>query len=190
TGTENILMAAVRAKGTTIIQNAARDPEIGTLIDMLVAMGARIKGRDTDRLEVHGVPDLRAADATIIPDRIETGTYLLAVGAAGGAITVKNCIPDHLLSLLDKLRATGMEIEEGRGFIHAPRSSTIKSIDVKTLPYPGFPTDLQASASLVVAGIAAEGRTEILWVYHLDRGYEKLVEKMTALGAKIWREKE
>jgi len=250
TGTENIVMAAVLAKGTTVIKNAAREPEVGNLIEMLQAMGADIEGKDTDRLTVRGVAKLKAGDNTVIPDRIETGTYLIAVGATGGEVTVKNCRPDHLPSLLDKLRSTGMTIEEGTDFIKVARTGPLKSVDVQTRPYPGFPTDLQAqimalmamtdgglsvihetifenrfmhvaellrlganirvdgrsaivkgtggftgakvmatdlraSASLVIAGLAAKGITEISRIYHLERGYDNLAGKLRALGAKV-----
>lgn len=254
TGTENILMAAVCAKGTTIIKNAAREPEIENLIDMLSEMGARIEGKRTDRLTVHGVEKLGAAETTIIPDRIEAGTYLIAVGAVGGDVTLSHCNPAHLPSLLEKLRTVGLDIEEGESTIRAKRTGSITSVDIKTMPYPGFPTDLQAqimslmtlskglsvihesifenrfmhvaelrrmgadirvdggravvnglgrlmgapvmatdlraSASLVVAGLAAEGTTEISRVYHLDRGYDNLVDKLQRVGADIRREKE
>jgi UDP-N-acetylglucosamine 1-carboxyvinyltransferase len=255
TGTENILMAAVLAKGTTLIKNAAKEPEVGNLIDMLTAMGARIKGRDSDRLEVKGVKELKPARRiAIIPDRIETGTYLIAVGAAGGEAKITNCDPSLLPSLFEKLRSAGLIIEESRNSIHVARRDPLRSIDIKTMPYPGFPTDLQAqtmalmtcsnglsvinetifenrfmhvaelrrmgadirveghsaivngkgrllgapvmatdlraSASLVIAALAAEGTTEISRVYHLDRGYEDLEGKLSKLGAKIRRVKE
>jgi len=254
TGTENILMAAVLAEGTTVIKNAAREPEVGNLVDMLVSMGARIVGRDTDKLIVHGQEDLRPAQISIIPDRIEAGTYLIAVGATGGAVTLTNCQPCHLSALIEKLRAVGLFIEEGRDFMRVSRPNSICCVDIKTLPYPGFPTDLQAqmmslmaltnglsvivetifenrfmhvaelrrlgaeirtqgnsaiisgkgrllgapvmatdlraSASLVVAGLAAEGVTEISRIYHLERGYEDLVFKLSQLGACIKRVKE
>lgn len=254
TGTENILMAAVLAKGTTMIKNAAREPEIGNLIDMLTGMGARIEGKNSDRLLVHGVKELRPADISIIPDRIETGTYLIAVGAAGGEVTLTNCNPAHLPSLLEKLRSAGLDVEEGATSIRVGRFGPLKNVDLKTMPYPGFPTDLQAqmmalmtlteglsvihenifenrfmhvaelqrmgadikvsggraivrgrgklngapvmatdlraSASLVVAGLAARGVTGISRVYHLDRGYEHLVKKLSVVGAKIARVKE
>jgi UDP-N-acetylglucosamine 1-carboxyvinyltransferase len=254
TGTENILMAAVCATGTTVIKNAAREPEIENLIDMLSGMGAHIEGRRTDRLTIHGVENLAAAETTIIPDRIETGTYLIAVGAVGGDVTLTHCNPAHLPSLLEKLRTVGLDIEEGESTIRVKRTGSIKSVDIKTMPYPGFPTDLQAqimslmtlskglsvihesifenrfmhvaelrrmgadirvdggravvnglgrlmgapvmatdlraSASLVVAGLAAEGTTEISRVYHLDRGYDNLVDKLKGVGADIWRKKE
>ena len=254
TGTENILMAAVLAKGVTVIKNAAREPEVGNLVEMLISMGADIEGKDTDRLTIHGAKSLIPAEVTTIPDRIETGTYLIAVGAAGGEVTIKNCNPAHLPALLEKLRATGLIIKESENSIFVSRPSIVQSIDIKTLPYPGFPTDLQAqlmalmslsnglsvitetifenrfmhvaelkrmgaeiqingnsaivkgitqlrgaqvmatdlraSASLVVAGLAAKGVTEISRIYHLERGYENMVEKLQALGARVSKEKE
>jgi len=254
TGTENILMASVLAKGITVIKNAAREPEIGNLIDMLVSMGADIEGRDNDRLTIHGVKSLKPAEITTIPDRIEAGTYLVAVGAAGGEATLTNCDPTHLPALTEKLRMAGLTIKESENSIFVSRLSKIKSIDIKTLPYPGFPTDLQAqlmvlmsksnglsvitetifenrfmhvaelkrmgaeikingnsaivkgvkqlkgarvmatdlraSASLVVAGLAAEGVTEISRIYHLERGYADMVGKLRALGANVSKEKE
>jgi UDP-N-acetylglucosamine 1-carboxyvinyltransferase len=254
TGTENILMASVMAKGTTVIKNAAREPEVGNLVDMLVAMGAEIKGRDTDRLTIHGVNNLSPAEITTIPDRIETGTYLIAVGAVGGEATITNCNPANLPALIEKLRAAGLYIKESESSIFISRSSKVQSVDIKTQPYPGFPTDLQAqlmalmslanglsvitetifenrfmhvaelkrmgadikingnsaivkgieqlkgarvmatdlraSASLVVAGLAAQGITEISRIYHLERGYEDMVGKLQALGARVSKEKE
>jgi len=254
TGTENILMASVLAKGITVIKNAAREPEVGNLVDMLIAMGADIEGKDTDRLIIHGVKSLKPAEVTTIPDRIETGTYLVAVGAAGGEATLTNCNPNHLPALTEKLRAAGLIIKESESSIFVSRPSKVKSIDIKTLPYPGFPTDLQAqlmvlmtvsnglsvitetifenrfmhvaelkrmgaeikingnsaivkgikqlkgaqvmatdlraSASLVVAGLAAKGATEISRIYHLERGYEDMVGKLRALGARVHKEKE
>jgi len=254
TGTENILMAAVLAKGETVIKNAAREPEVTNLVDMLTSMGARIKGRDTDRLIVRGVKSLKPAEITTIPDRIETGTYLVAVGTAGGEANVTHCNPAHLPALLDKLRATGLIIRESGDSIHVSRPERVQSIDIKTQPYPGFPTDLQAqlmslmsmanglsvitetifenrfmhvaelkrmgaeikingnsaivkgiehlkgakvmatdlraSASLVVAGLAAQGITEISRIYHLERGYEDMTGKLKALGARVRKEKE
>jgi UDP-N-acetylglucosamine 1-carboxyvinyltransferase len=254
TGTENILMASVLAKGVTVIKNAAREPEVGNLIDMLVSMGADIEGRDTDRLTIHGVKSLKPAEVSTIPDRIETGTYLIAVGAAGGEATLTNCNPAHLPALTEKLRMAGLIIKESENSIFVSRPSKIKSVDIKTLPYPGFPTDLQAqlmvlmslanglsvitetifenrfmhvaelrrmgaeikingnsaivkgvkqlkgarvmatdlraSASLVVAGLAAKGVTEISRIYHLERGYADMVGKLRALGARVSKEKE
>ncbi|MEA3468218.1 MAG: UDP-N-acetylglucosamine 1-carboxyvinyltransferase [Thermodesulfobacteriota bacterium] len=259
TGTENLLMAASLAKGTTVIKNAAREPEIGNLIDMLTAMGAEIDGKDSDRLIIHGVEQLTAAESTIIPDRIEAGTYAIAVGAAGGDSTIKDCDPSHLPSLLEKLRLAGITVDAGADFLRviAPEKKRfIQPVDVTTMPYPGYPTDLQAqfmalmacsnglsvihetifenrfmhvaelqrmganikidgriamvkgldgnmltgaqvmatdlraSSSLVIAGLAAKGRTEISRIYHLERGYEDMVGKLTGLGAKVWKEDE
>ncbi|MFP3983342.1 MAG: UDP-N-acetylglucosamine 1-carboxyvinyltransferase [Desulfurivibrionaceae bacterium] len=144
TGTENILMAACLARGKTTIKNAAREPEIGNLIDMLSGMGAAIEGRDSDRLVVHGGTGLSPADIEIIPDRIETGTYLIAVGAAGGEARITDCRPSHLPSLLEKLAEAGLEMESSDTSIRVRRRSPLKSVDVKTMVYPGFPTDLQA----------------------------------------------
>lgn len=254
TGTENILMASVLAKGVTVIKNAAREPEVGNLVDMLTAMGADIEGRDSDRLTIHGVKSLKAAEVTTIPDRIETGTYLVAVGAAGGEATLTHCNPAHLPALTEKLRAAGLVIKESENSIFVSRLSKLQSIDIKTQPYPGFPTDLQAqlmalmslsnglsvitetifenrfmhvaelkrmgaeikingnsaivkgtkqlkgaqvmatdlraSASLVVAALAAKGVSEISRIYHLERGYEDMVGKLQALGARVCKEKE
>jgi UDP-N-acetylglucosamine 1-carboxyvinyltransferase len=254
TGTENILMSAVLAAGKTVIKNAAREPEVANLIEMLIAMGGQIEGVHTDRLVVHGVERLNSAEITTIPDRIETGTYLIAVGAAGGEATLTHCNPAHLPALLEKLRAVGLVIRESENSLYVARNGPLRSIDVKTLPYPGFATDLQAqimalmaladglsvitetifenrfmhvaelkrmgakirvngtsaivsasnglngaqvmatdlraSASLVVAGLAAGGITEISRVYHLERGYEEMVVKLSQLGATIKKVKE
>ncbi len=254
TGTENILMAATLARGITVIKNAAREPEIGNLVDMLCGMGAKIEGRGTDILKINGVSELYPTNISIIPDRIETGTYLIAVGAAGGEILIKNCNPAHLPSLLEKMRTAGLSIEEDENTIKVSRSGPLSSIDIKTMPYPGFPTDLQAqvmalmtltnglsvinetifenrfmhvaelrrmganikvdgrsaivkggggltgarvmatdlraSASLVVAGLAAKGTTEISRIYHLERGYDNLAGKLSALGAVIQQVRE
>jgi len=263
TGTENVLMASVMAHGETVIKNAAKEPEVGNLIDMLVAMGAEIEGKGTDRLIVRGVDRLHATESTIIPDRIETGTYMIAVAATGGAVTITDCDPAHLPALTEKLRLCGVTIET------APDSLTVscpevdgksvcrpRSVDITTLPYPGFPTDLQAqfmalmvqgdstsiihetifenrfmhvaelkrmgaditiegsravvrgigrdklcgapvmatdlraSASLVIAGLAASGTTRISRIYHLERGYENMVEKLQRLGARVQKIRE
>lgn len=260
TGTENVLMASVLAQGETVIKNAAKEPEVGNLIDMLVAMGAAIEGKGTDRLTVHGVDRLHATESTIIPDRIETGTYMIAVAATGGSVTITDCNPDHLPALTEKLLLCGVEITT------APEAVTVScpevngrslcrlhSVDITTLPYPGFPTDLQAqfmalmaqgdgtsiihetifenrfmhvaelkrmgaditiegsravvrgvgrnklcgapvmatdlraSASLVIAGLSSSGTTQISRIYHLERGYENMMEKLQGLGAKVWR---
>jgi UDP-N-acetylglucosamine 1-carboxyvinyltransferase len=247
-------MAAVLAKGETVIKNAAREPEVTNLVDMLISMGARIAGKDTDRLTINGVKGLKPAEITTIPDRIETGTYLIAVGTAGGEATLTHCDPSHLPSLIEKLRAAGLIIKDSGNSIYVSRPAKVQSIDIKTQPYPGFPTDLQAqlmalmslatglsviteaifenrfmhvaelkrmgaeikingnsaivkgidelkgaqvmatdlraSASLVVAGLAAHGVTEISRIYHLERGYEDMVGKLQALGARVSKEKE
>jgi len=261
TATENLLMAAVLAEGTTVLKNVAREPEIGNLVDMLTGMGAKIQGKDSDRLTVKGVTSLRPADCRIIPDRIEAGTYLIAIAASGGRGTVTHCNPAHLPALLEKLKATGLIIDETRDTISvswpggtANSSRKLQSVDITTMPYPGYATDLQAqfmalmaigsgvslinetifenrfmhvaelrrmgadirvdgssavvngkgmrglsgapvmatdlraSSSLVIAGLAASGRTEITRIYHLERGYENLVEKLTGLGARVWKE--
>ena len=254
TGTENILMAAVLAKGETVIKNAAREPEVSNLVDMLISMGARISGRGTERLTIQGVKKLRPAEIITIPDRIETGTYLIAVGTAGGEASVTHCQPSHLPSLIEKLRSAGLIIKESENSLFVSRPAKVQSIDIKTQPYPGFPTDLQAqlmvlmalakglsvitetifenrfmhvaelkrmgadikingnsaivkgikqlkgapvmatdlraSASLVVAALAAHGITEISRIYHLERGYEDMVGKLQALGAKVRKENE
>lgn len=260
TGTENLLMASVTAKGTTILKNAAREPEIGNLIDMLTNMGADIEGKGTDQITIHGVSALTAAKTAIIPDRIETGTYLIAVAAAGGQATINRCDPAHLPALLDKLMEAGVEIKTTDNSIEVSMDDRqrhrLKGVDIKTMVYPGYPTDLQAqfmalmtlcsgicviketifenrfmhvaelrrlgariqtegnsavvngfgpgglsgarvmatdlraSSSLVIAGLAASGRTEISRIYHLERGYENLVDKLTGLGARVWKENE
>jgi UDP-N-acetylglucosamine 1-carboxyvinyltransferase len=262
TGTENLLMASVLAEGTTVLKNAAREPEIANLVDMLNGMGAKIEGKNSDKLTIQGVTHLTPADCTIIPDRIETGTYLIAIAASGGAGTVTNCNPSHLPSLLEKLRGVGLIITETDTTIsigwpeQGEEQRMTGGVDIKTMPYPGYPTDLQAqfmtlmalssdtciinetifenrfmhvaelhrmgakirvdghfavvtglgmdglngaqvmatdlraSSSLVIAGLAASGRTEISRIYHLERGYENLVYKLTLLGAKVWKEQE
>lgn len=258
TGTENLLMASVLARGRTVIKNAAREPEVGNLIDMLTAMGADIQGKGSDRLTINGVDALQPATIDIIPDRIETGTYLIAVAATGGRVRVEQCNPLHLPALTEKLRAAGAEIveEEDAFIVSCPEQlgrsrCHLQGVDIKTMVYPGFPTDLQAqfmalliqargtsivhetifenrfmhvaemqrlgaditidgssavvrglplekicgapvmatdlraSASLVIAGLAAGGVTEISRIYHLERGYENMVPKLQALGADI-----
>lgn len=260
TATENLMMAAVLAKGTSVIKNAAREPEIGNLIEMLRNMGADIEGSGTGEITINGVTRLHAAQTKIIPDRIETGTYLMAVAAAGGQTTVTDCEPNHLPALLEKLTAAGVGITIGDRSLTVEmdpdRRSKLQGVDIKTMVYPGYPTDLQAqfmalmslcngncviketifenrfmhvaelrrmgariqtegksavvtgngpqglsgarvmatdlraSSSLVIAGLAASGRTEISRIYHLERGYENLVDKLTGLGARVWKENE
>ncbi len=251
TGTENLMMAACLADGTTVIENAAKEPEIVDLAAFLVKRGARIAGAGTDLITVEGVKELRGGDHEVIPDRIEAGTYLAAAAITGGDVCVKDCRPQHLEAVTAKLRETGAEIVETKESIRLKTSKRLKSVDVKTYPYPGFATDMQAqmmalmcvtqgtsvitetvfesrfihvpelqrmgaeikvdgshavvtgtaklsaapvmasdlraSAGLIVAGLAAEGETEIARVYHLDRGYERIEEKLNGLGAAIRR---
>lgn len=254
TGTENIMMAAVLAKGTTVLENAAKEPEVVNLAETLNGMGAKVSGAGTDVIVIEGVDSLHPADATVIPDRIETGTYMIAAAITGGDVTIKGCRPGHLDALITKLREAGVSIEPVQDGIRVTGGREIRSVDVKTLPYPGFPTDLQAqvmalvavgkgvsvitetifenrfmhvgelmrmgavvkiegsraivegveklrgapvmatdlraSASLVLAGLAAEGRTDLLRVYHIDRGYQSIEKKLSALGADIQRVKD
>ncbi|MBB5516581.1 UDP-N-acetylglucosamine 1-carboxyvinyltransferase [Rubricella aquisinus] len=253
--TENILMAATLAKGTTVIENAAREPEIVDLAQCLRAMGARIEGEGTSTITVEGVDRLHGATHRVLTDRIELGTYMLAPAIAGGEVTLLGGRRDLLGAFCEKLEQAGMRITESpRGLTVARIADTILPTDVTTEPYPGFPTDLQAqmmalltlaqgesvleetifenrfmhapelirmgaridvhggtakvtgvsklrgapvmatdlraSVSLVLAGLAAEGETVVSRVYHLDRGYERLEEKLSAVGAQIRREKE
>lgn len=256
TGTENLMMAASLAQGTTVIENAAKEPEIVDLADFLSKRGARISGAGTDVITIEGVRELRGSDHEVIPDRIEAGTHLVAGAITKGCVAVNRCRPDHLDPLLNKLQEAGAEVqvEKERIRIDASKVARLKGVDVRTLPYPGFPTDMQAqmvalmsvaegtsvvtetvfesrfmhveelcrmgadirvegnrlvitgreqltgapvmasdlraSAGLVLAGLAAEGTTEILRVYHLDRGYERIEEKLRGLGAVIERRKE
>ncbi|MCX7982896.1 MAG: UDP-N-acetylglucosamine 1-carboxyvinyltransferase [Syntrophales bacterium] len=254
TGTENIMMAAALADGTTIIKNAAREPEVVNLAEVLNRMGARVWGAGTDVIRIDGVSELRPVEASVIPDRIEAGTFMLAAGITGGDITVLDCDPSHQDALVSKLQEAGIGVKIYERAVRVIGSDSIKSVDVKTAPYPGFPTDLQAqimslmtlgsglsvitetvfenrfmhvsellrmgadivvrgasavvrgveklkgapvmatdlraSASLVLAGLAAEGKTVISRIYHLDRGYERLDEKFRSLGADIERVKD
>ena len=251
TGTENIMMAATLADGVTVLQNAAREPEIVNLADVLTGIGAKISGAGTDVITITGVPTLSGTEAAVIPDRIEAGTFMIAVGMTHGDINVLGCIPQHLDALTNKLRDTGMTITPIAGGLRVAAGRKINSVDVKTLPYPGFPTDLQAqimaymcigsglsvitetvfenrfmhvsellrmgadiviqggsavvrgvptlygaqtmatdlraSASLILAALVAQGTTEISRVYHIDRGYESIETKFSALGADIRR---
>lgn len=250
--TINIMLAAVKAKGRTIIENAAREPEIIDVATILTSMGAKIKGAGTDVIRIEGVEKLTGCMHTIIPDRIEAGTYTIMAAAQGERVLIDNVIPQHLEPLLAKLREMGVEIEEGEEQLLIHRRKALKSVDIKTLVHPGFPTDLQqpftalltqaqgtgivtdtiyqarfkhidelkrmnaqikvegssaivqgptplegakvkatdlrAGASLIVAGLMADGITEITGLEHIDRGYANLTEKLSNLGAKIWRE--
>ena len=151
TGTENLMMAAVSARGRTVIKNAAKEPEIVALGEMLNRMGARIRGLGTETVVVEGVRELTPVEWRIIPDRIEAGTFLMAAGAAGGELVVEDCIPDHLQAVISKLRCAGLEIGIQGDSITACRKGRLKSVDIKTLPYPGFPTDLQAQIMVLMA---------------------------------------
>ena len=252
-GTENLLMAAALADGETVLANAAREPEVADLAHCLVAMGAKIEGIGTDTLKITGVDKLHAADYSVVPDRIETGSYLCAAAITGGDVTLTGTRLDLIESVVDTLRGAGVVIEETDAGIHVTRPGPLTGADVMTEPYPGFPTDMQAqmmallsvadgasmitesifenrfmhvpeltrmgadvnvhgasaivrgvpglsaapvmatdlraSVSLVIAGLAAEGQTELNRVYHLDRGYERLEDKLSACGADIERVK-
>ncbi|OPY88608.1 MAG: UDP-N-acetylglucosamine 1-carboxyvinyltransferase [Smithella sp. PtaU1.Bin162] len=251
TGTENIMMAAVLAEGTTVLNNSACEPEIVNLADVLKSMGAKISGAGSDVITIEGVTSLVPAEASIIPDRIEAGTFMIAAGMTSGEINILGCNPSHLEALVNKLRDTGMKITPVPGGLKASGGTKIRSVDVKTLPYPGFATDLQAqimaymsvgdglsvvtetvfenrfmhvselmrmgadiviqggsaivrgvpalhgaqtmatdlraSASLLLAALVARGTTEISRVYHIDRGYQAIEKKFSALGADIKR---
>jgi len=252
TGTENLMMAAALAEGETIIENAAREPEVVDLANFLIAMGARIRGAGTDKIVVDGVERLSGTTYEVLPDRIESGTYLVAGAITGGHVRIKNTRPDHLDAVLVKLQEAGAEIGVGESWVelnmHGRRPS---AVDVRTAPYPAFPTDMQAqfaalntvadgvgtiietifenrfmhmlemrrlgaeirlegntaiirgvdrlkaapvmatdlraSASLVLAGLVAQGRTEVERIYHIDRGYAAIEEKLAQLGAQIKR---
>ncbi len=252
TGTENLLMAATLAEGQTIIENAAREPEVVDLADFLVAMGAKIRGAGTDTIVIEGVERLTGARYDVLPDRIETGTFLVAAAITAGHVRVKGTRPDHLDAVLAKLREAGASITVGDSWIDLDmRGRRPQSVDIKTAPHPAFPTDMQAqfaalntvaegvatvtetifenrfmhmlemrrlgadiriegntaiirgvpqltaapvmatdlraSASLVLAGLVAQGTTEVLRIYHIDRGYERIEEKLDQLGAQIKR---
>jgi len=252
TGTENLMMAAVLAEGTTVLENCAREPEIPDLARLLTKMGARIQGAGTERIEIEGVRELGGARHRIIPDRVEAGTFLVAGAITGGEVTIREVVPDHLTAVLAKLEATGARVDVGPDWIRVQALDRPRPTDVVTNPFPGFATDMQAqmmallgladgssvvtetifenrfmhaaelrrlgasieiegnravirgvpgyqgapvmatdiraSASLVLAGLAASGMTEVSRVYHLDRGYEGIEGKLAALGAGIRRE--
>ncbi|MGP4077183.1 UDP-N-acetylglucosamine 1-carboxyvinyltransferase [Halobacillus sp. K22] len=250
--TINIMLAAVRAKGKTIIENAAKEPEIIDVATLLTSMGAKIKGAGTDVIRIEGVQELKGCLHTIIPDRIEAGTYTIMAAAQGEEMIIDNVIPQHLESLLAKLREMGVTIEENDEQLYVRPGKHLRSVDIKTLVYPGFPTDLQqpltslltkaegtgivtdtiyqarfkhvdelrrmnaaikveggsaivagpsklqgakvkasdlrAGAALVIAGLMAEGITEITGVDHIERGYENITNKLIELGANVWYE--
>ncbi len=249
--TENIMMAASLAKGQTIIENAAQEPEIVDLANYLNAMGAKVRGAGTNVIRIDGVEKLSGTTYAVIPDRIEAGTYMVAAAITGGDILLKNVLFEHLKPLVAKLKEAGVTIEEDVDQIRVTANGPLRAVDVKTLPYPGFPTDMQAQfmalmtvaegssvisetvfenrfmhvdelkrmganirvdgriaivdgvkhlagcpvtatdlragAALVLAGLTAEGQTEIGSVYHIDRGYDRIVDKLRGLGAEISR---
>jgi len=223
TGTENLLMAAVLADGTTVLENAAREPEVVDLANCLIGMGAKIEGAGTATITVEGVESLRGTTHSVIPDRIEAGTYLLAGAATGGKVTVTDMVPHTLEALCTKLRETGADVVEGDSWVTLDmKGQRPKAVDIRTAPHPGFPTDMQAqflalnaiegsttaivrgveklhgapimatdlraSSSLVIAGLAADGETLVDRIYHIDRGYERLEEKLAQLGARVARQ--
>ena len=200
--TENIIMAACMAEGQTILENAAQEPEIIDLANFLNIMGAKIRGAGTNVIKITGVPKLIGHNYTIIPDRIEAGTYMVAVAMTGGDIYIENAISEHLKPVIAKLNEAGVKIEEDIDGIRVSCNKRPKAIDIKTLPYPGFPTDegvpslngcqvkatdLRAGAAMVLAGLVANGETEVSYIHHIDRGYDNLVEKLCGLGADICR---
>lgn len=249
--TENILTAAVLADGITVLENAAEEPEVVDLAKYLCSMGASIRGAGTDRIVIQGVKDLKGSEHRIIPDRIEAGTYLIAAALTNGSVTLQNVEPNHLRPVIAKLRESGVSIDEHECTLHVQSHDALRPLDLKTLPYPGFPTDMQpqlmalltqargtsvmtetvfenrfmhvpelrrmgaditvhgrqavvrgpsqltgapvtstdlrAGAALVLSGLAAEGETVVSGVYHIDRGYVGLVEKLQSLGAHVER---
>ncbi|KVN37474.1 UDP-N-acetylglucosamine 1-carboxyvinyltransferase [Burkholderia pyrrocinia] len=251
TGTENLLMAATLADGETVIENAAREPEVSDLAHLLVEMGAKIDGIGTDRLVIQGVERLHGARHSVIPDRIEAGTFLCAVAAAGGDVTLTNVRPHILDAVIDKLREAGVTVEEGDSWLRVKMDRRPSAVTIRTSEYPAFPTDMQAqfmalntvatgtaqvvetifenrfmhvqelnrlganitvdgntalvtgvdklsgakvmatdlraSASLVIAGLRADGETLVDRIYHLDRGYDRMEAKLTAVGANVRR---
>lgn len=251
TGTENLMMAATLADGTTVLENAAREPEVVDLARCLVAMGAKIDGAGSDVITVHGVERLHGADYSVMPDRIETGTFLVAAAMTGGRVRATHTQPDALDAVIAKLREAGARVESGPDWIEVESGGRLKAVDIRTAPHPAFPTDMQAqfmamnciaegaasitetifenrfmhvqelrrlganievsghtalvrgvprldgatvmatdlraSACLVLAGLVAAGETTIERIYHLDRGYERIEEKLTQLGARIKR---
>lgn len=249
--TENLIMAAVLAKGQTVIRNAAKEPEIVDLQNYLNGLGANIRGAGTDAVKIQGVTKLGSTTHTVIPDRIEAGTHMVATAITGGDVTVTNIIPEHIESVIAKLKEAGVDIEPGEDYVRVKSSGQVRAVDLKTLPYPGFPTDMQAQmmvlmtiaegtsvisetvfenrfkhvdelrrmgadikiegraaivkgtpklsgtfvqapdlragAALVLAGLVAEDATVIEDIWHIDRGYENLEKKYSALGARIMR---
>jgi len=251
TGTENLIMAACLAEGTTSLHHVAREPEISDLCAFLTKRGAKILGAGTDTITIEGVSELHGATHWVMPDRVEAGTFVMAGAITGGDVRIKGCVTDHLGTMFTKIQEMGVELAENAEGVRVRRPAPLQAVEVKTLPYPGFPTDLQAqmmalmsvaegtsvmtetifegrflhvpelhrmgasievdgphavvkgipaltgaevmasdlraSAGLVLAGLAAEGETTVSRVYHLDRGYERLEEKLQALGGHVQR---
>ena len=251
TGTENLMMAATLAKGTTVLENAAREPEVMDLAHCLIKMGAKIEGAGTDTITVHGVDQLHGAEYDVMPDRIETGTFLVAAAMAGGRVRTTHAQPHTLDAVIGKLRTAGARVDTGDDWIEIESNGKLHAVDVRTAPHPAFPTDMQAqfmamnaiaegaarvtetifenrfmhvqelqrlganievsgntalvrgvdrlegaivmatdlraSACLVLAGLVARGETTIERIYHLDRGYERIEEKLSQLGARVRR---
>ncbi len=249
--TENIMMAAAMANGTTVLENPAEEPEIVDLANYLNQMGARVRGAGTNVITIEGVSELHGVQHSVIPDRIEAGTYMIAAAMTGGDVIIENVLPEHQKPLIAKLREAGALVEEDIDRIHVVGSGKLKAVDIKTLPYPGFPTDMQAQmmamlsvaegrskitetvfenrfmhvvelnrmganittegrsavitgpahltgctvratdlragAAMILAGLVAEGATEICDIYHINRGYEEIAAKLTRLGADIKR---
>jgi UDP-N-acetylglucosamine 1-carboxyvinyltransferase len=181
TGTENIMMAASLAEGTTILENAAREPEIINLADVLKGMGAKIRGAGTDIVEIEGAKTLQPVEADIIPDRIEAGTYMIAAGLTGGDVNILGCIPAHLDAVITKLKETGMEITPIDDGLRVVGNRNINSVDVKTLPYPGFPTDLQAQIMVLMS--MGAGSSVIKETVFENRFMH--VNELTRMGANI-----
>ncbi len=252
--TANVMMAAVLAKGKTVIEAAACEPEVTDLAEFLIKMGAKIKGHGTPVIEIEGVKELHGAEHKVIPDRIEAGTFMIAALITRGDILIKNAFAYHLGAVIDKLEEAGASLDIGDNSIRVNCKNDLKPVNITTLPYPGFPTDMQAqmmslmsvtsgislitekiypdrfihvselnrmgariqregphaivegvnglsgasvmasdlraSACLVLAGLAAKGKSSVFRIYHLERGYENIEEKLKNLGAKIWKEKE
>lgn len=253
-GTENLMMAAALAEGETVLENAAREPEIVQLADALNSMGAKIEGAGTAIIRIQGVESLRPLKCRVIPDRIEAGTFMIAAAITGGDVLVKDVVRQDMEAVIAKLTEVGVEISDEADGLRVTAPKKLQAVDIRTTVFPGFPTDMQAqfmalmatvggtskisetvfenrfmhvcelqrmgadiqidghsaiirgsdqltgapvmatdlraSASLVLAGLAAENTTEISRIYHLDRGYEKIEEKLAGLGARIWREQE
>ncbi|MBE9916762.1 UDP-N-acetylglucosamine 1-carboxyvinyltransferase [Paenibacillus donghaensis] len=249
--TENIMMAATLAEGTTVIENAAKEPEIVDLANYLNGMGAKVRGAGTGVIRIEGVEKLHGTEHTVIPDRIEAGTFMVAAAITGGDVYVEGAIADHLAPVISKMEEMGVTVEPDENGIRVTANHPLKAVDIKTLPYPGFPTDMQsqmmalllksegtsvvtetvfenrfmhvdefqlmnaeikvegrsaivtgganlkgakvcatdlrAGAALILAGLVSEGTTEVSGVHHIDRGYVDLAEKLSALGADIWR---